>query len=179
MSKTILETERLLLREFTPDDALDVFNLNDDYEVIRYTGDVGFKSVEAARTFLINYNHYQLYGFGRWACILKSDKQVLGWCGLKFMPEKGEYDLGYRFSKKYWGHGYATEAARASLHYGFTTLGLLEIVGRAAKANLASIRVLEKLGMKYHQDILCGDQDGVCLKLDKPTYLSQKGEPNE
>ena len=81
---TILETERLYLREFEPGDAENFYLLNLDPEVIKYTGDVAFKNINEASAFLQNYNHYSTYGFGRWAVILKSGRQYTGWCGLKY-----------------------------------------------------------------------------------------------
>jgi len=73
-----LETERLYLREITADDAQLAYELNLDEEVIRYTGDGPFESVEEARDFLSKYDHYQKYGFGRWGVIRKSDNEFLG-----------------------------------------------------------------------------------------------------
>ena len=97
---------------------------------------------------------YALYGYGRWAVHSKTGpgplaKGFIGWCGLKKRPEVNEIDLGYRFMKEYWGKGFASEAAAASLRYGFEKLGIKRIVGRALPQNLASLRVLEKCGMTY------------------------------
>ena len=79
----ILETPRLGLREITTADAEQAYLLNLDPEVIKYTGDEPFSSIEAARAFLEKYDHYKKYGFGRWAVIRKEDRSLLGWCGLK------------------------------------------------------------------------------------------------
>jgi len=76
--------------------------------------------------------------------------------GLKCRPDRNEIDLGYRFMKKYWGKGYATEAASACLQHGFTELHVQKIVGRALPANLASITVLEKSGMQYNREEIIG-----------------------
>ena len=92
---------------------------------------------------------YVLYNYGRWAVHLKPGNDFLGWCGLKYRPELNEIDLGYRFKKQTWGKGYATEAAYASIKYGFEKLGLRRIVGRAEIDNINSWRVLEKCGMTY------------------------------
>ena len=143
------ETERLILREITPDDAEQAYLLNLDPEVIQYTGDGPFESVEAARRFLEQYDHYRRYGFGRWGVIRKSDGAFLGWCGLKYDAERDEYDIGFRFFKTHWNKGYATEAAIACLEIGFGHFAMPRIVGRAMVANTGSIRVLEKLGLKY------------------------------
>ncbi|WP_226994369.1 GNAT family N-acetyltransferase [Myxococcus hansupus] len=145
----MLNTPRILLRELTLADAESLYRLNADPEVIRYTGDAAFADVEAAKEFLKSYDHYEKYGFGRWAVIRKEDGEFLGWCGIKYTPEVDEYDVGFRFFKKCWGGGYATEAAKVSLDYGLNELRIKTLVGRTMKANTASVRVLEKLGMTY------------------------------
>ena|SRR6218665_1825481 len=144
-----LETERLYLREITTEDAPIAYELNLDEEVIRYTGDDSFESIEEARAFLSRYDHYQKYGFGRWAVIRKTDDEFLGWCGLKYSEDVDEFDIGFRFFKKYWNKGYATESAKASLRVGFEKFNMKTIVGRARKENAASICVLEKLGLTF------------------------------
>ena len=146
----IIETDRLLLREFTMNDAKLVYNLNKDPEVTRFTGDPVRDTEHAglilAKTIL---PQYALYNHGRWAVHTKRDMQFQGWCGLKARPERDEIDLGYRFMRSAWGKGFATEAAWASLRHGFDKLGLPRIVGRAMPGNIASLRVLEKCGMNF------------------------------
>jgi RimJ/RimL family protein N-acetyltransferase len=148
--KIILETERLQLREFTEDDAPLLYQLNLDPDVIRYTLDP-ISDVEHARKILkeVIIPQYGLYNHGRWAVHLKINNEFIGWCGLKFLEELNEVDLGYRFMKKYWGNGYATESAKATLDHGFRILKLKRIVGRALPGNVDSIHVLEKCRMKY------------------------------
>jgi RimJ/RimL family protein N-acetyltransferase len=146
----IIETERLLLREFTMEDASLVLLLNSDPEVTRYTGDPirdKTHAEEVLRQTILP--QYALYNHGRWAVHNRVGLQFLGWCGLKARPERDEIDLGYRFMQTAWGKGYATEAAWACLRYGFDQLGLPRIVGRAMPDNQASIRVLEKCGMSF------------------------------
>lgn len=164
--KKILETQRLYLREMTINDAENAYELNLDKEVIKYTGDVSFESVEEAKTFLMNYTHYKDYGFGRWAVIDKSNEAFLGWCGLKFTAKLNEYDIGFRFIKRYWNQGFATEAAKACIDYGFNELNINTILGRAMKENLASIHVLKKIGLVYDRDEECGDFPGVIYKIE-------------
>ncbi|MBI1308136.1 MAG: GNAT family N-acetyltransferase [Bacteroidetes bacterium] len=156
--KIIAETERLILREMTPDDAESAYWLNLDPECLQFTGDSPFTSIEEARAFLIKYDHYNKYGFGRWAVIRKSDREYLGWCGLKYTEDKNEFDVGYRLMKKFWNQGYATEAAAKSVELGFSKFGMNEIVGRAMKENLASIQVLKKIGMQYQYDFILDNQ---------------------
>jgi RimJ/RimL family protein N-acetyltransferase len=151
-----LETERLYLREFTIDDAQLLINLNSDIEVTRYTGDGPVKDVEEAKRILtdIIFPQYKK-NIGRWAVHLKSSNEFIGWCGLKYIAEENEIDLGYRFFKKYWGKGYATESAQAVINYGVNRLKLKNIIARAAKENTASIHVIKKLGMTYLKDDMC------------------------
>jgi len=167
---TVARTERLTLRQFTLEDAADLFELNSDPEVIRYTGDLPVESVEAAEQFLDNYSAYAQTGFGRWAVIRNSDKRFVGWCGLK-LNEESLNDLGFRFFRDCWGKGYATESARASLDLGFGQFHLDEIIGRTAKQNHASMHVLEKLGMQKWKTGECeGFPDALYYRIDERTY---------
>ncbi|MEM1216624.1 MAG: GNAT family N-acetyltransferase [Bacteroidota bacterium] len=148
MSNYLLTTDRLYLRPFQLEDALGFYTLNADPAVLRYTGDTPFASVAAAAAFIRHYDHYAQYGYGRWAVLDQRDTQFIGFCGLKYHPDTDEVDLGYRLRREYWGQGMATEAARACLDYGLDELHLNRIIGRVVVGNLASVRVLEKIGMQ-------------------------------
>jgi len=159
--KTILETERFFLREFSEGDAKSLFLMNSDPEVIRYTGDPPFLSVEQTLDFIRVYDHYEKFGMGRWAVIDKSSGEFTGWCGLKVEVDYGgDIDLGFRFLSSWWGKGVATETATACLRHGFEKLGLHLIVGRVMPANKASSRVMEKIGMREAGDCV---EDGIHL----------------
>lgn len=163
----IIETPRLALKEFQLSDARHMYELNLDPEVLKYTGDPPFVSLEEAASFLKNYQDYEKNGFGRWSVFLKPQMEYVGWSGLKLNEEK-LVDIGFRFSRRYWNQGFATESARACLKYGFEDLQLKKIVGRAAKANLASIRVLQKIGMTYWKDApFEGVEDAVYYVIEK------------
>ena len=84
---------------------------------------------------------------GRWGVVNRQDEDFIGWCGLNNID--GEIDLGYRFFRSAWGQGFATEAARACIEYGFGTLRLSRIIARALPENIASWKVLEKVGMRF------------------------------
>ncbi|MFY0643777.1 MAG: GNAT family N-acetyltransferase [Bacteroidia bacterium] len=169
--KTIAETERLILREFDPlKDANNAYELNADPEVIKYTGDPPFESVQAAQDFLANYTDYKRNGYGRWAVELQ-DGTFIGWAGLK-LEENGIVDLGYRFMKKYWGKGYATEAARVCLDLAFNRLGIQEVIGRTASENTGSIKVLDKCGFEFWKEDECnGIEDSYYYRISKSQYL--------
>ncbi len=173
--KTLFETPRLLLREFDVSDARALYELNSDPEVMRYTGDKPFSSIAEAETFVQDYDAYKKQGFGRWAVISKASGQLIGWCGLK-RNEKDLVDIGFRFFRDQWGKGYATEAAKATLDYGFEVLGLEQIIGRAARENAASLRVLEKLGMVYWKEDTCmGIDNSLYYKIDREQYEDEAG----
>jgi RimJ/RimL family protein N-acetyltransferase len=148
--RPIIETERLLLRQLVLDDAEAVFRIHSDPEVLRYTGDTAPADVEETRQKLAERQiaDYRRYGFGRWACALKATGELVGWAGLKYLPELGEVDLGYRLGRDWWGRGLATEAARACVEYGFATLDLPRMIGLVEHAHAPSIRVLEKAGFQ-------------------------------
>lgn len=147
---TILETDRLVLREFDEGDAEPFYLMGSDPAVIRYTGDPpgGLTGLDHAREVLRSrpLADYQKYGYGRWACVLKATGEVIGFAGLKFLPDIQEIDLGYRFLTPYWGRGLATEAVGAVLDYGRTRLGIDRVIAMVDPANTASVRVMEKLG---------------------------------
>jgi [ribosomal protein S5]-alanine N-acetyltransferase len=166
--KIVIDTQRLLLREIIPNDAETFYLLNSSPEVMRFTGDEPFTSIEEAKTFLKNYPDYERNGFGRWAVVLKDNGNIIGWCGLKLNEEK-EIDLGYRLFKEHWGKGFATESANACLDYGFNILGFKRIIGRVDRENIASKRVLEKIGMQFWKEAPCGSiGDALYYKIDAP-----------
>ncbi len=165
----VARTARQILRQFALTDAADIFALNGDPEVVRYTGDGSFASVEAALEFLKAYDPYSKEGMGRWACVDATTNEYLGWCGLRVQPD-GEIDLGYRYKRAAWGKGFCTEAAHACLALGFGPLGLKTIVARAANENGASIAVMRKLGMRYEGESMCAEHPGVLYRLNASDY---------
>jgi [ribosomal protein S5]-alanine N-acetyltransferase len=149
--KVILETDRLLLREYVEEDAEAFLELNTNPEVLRFVPDKALTSIEQARQLLLDHPiaDYRKHGFGRGACILKNTGENIGFAGLKYLEELGEVDVAYRLMPVYWGRGLATEAALAAVRYGFAKLGLKQIIGLVMPENIASVRVLEKAGLRY------------------------------
>ncbi len=146
----IFETPRLILRRFTEADAPLILSLNSDPEIVKYVHEPTLKTVEQAEKILLDIILPQYKNnLGRWAIHTKSDMDFIGWCGLKYRPEIDEIDLGYRLMQKAWGKGLATEAAQHTLDHGLDKLHLKIITGRAHIENIASIKVLEKIGMDY------------------------------
>lgn len=164
--KQIITTNRLILRELTRSDSFSFFLLNENPNNIKYTGDVAFTSLNESEQFLKNYKEYKKNGFGRWAVIRKQDYKIIGWCGLKKVND--EIDLGFRFYEEYWNLGYATESAIGVVNYAFDTLRLEKIVARCNPNNIASQRVIEKVGFKFKEQ---KDHLGISNAL---IYILQK-----
>jgi len=150
-------TERLELRAKTTADAAAFFALNSDPEVMRFTGEPPLESLEQAEQAITDYPDFKTIGYGRWGCFTKEGGEMIGFCGLKYLPELDQVDLGYRFLPQYWGRGIATEACAACLRFGFDILELDHIVALVLPENKASIRVLEKIGMKPEGEIRYGE----------------------
>ena len=164
MGTAIIETERLALREFVEDDAEALHFLKTDPQVMRYTGEpLLLGGVEAAREALAAYPDYREHGYGRWACVLKQTGAVIGFAGLKYLPEADAVDVGYRFRPEYWGRGLATESALGCLEHGFGPLALERIIATVLPGNAASIRVLDKLGMSFVDEELTPEGDRALL----------------
>jgi RimJ/RimL family protein N-acetyltransferase len=144
-----LETPRLRMRPFTPDDLENFVLLGSDPEVMRYISNGVPRPREEAAVALGNLvEHWQTHAFGVWVLEDRATGQFLGRCGLRILPAiGGEVELLYTLMRHAWGRGIATEAARASLQYAFDVLKLRRIIALAEPANRASWRIMEKLGM--------------------------------
>lgn len=151
----VLETERLVLRELTLDDAAFIVRLLNDPAWIEFIGDRGVRTVEAARDYLDAriMKMYREHGFGLWLVATKTDGAATGICGLLKRPTLDDIDLGYAFLPEARGRGYAQEAAAATLAHGQRALGLRRIVALTAPANVRSITLLERLGFQFERTI--------------------------
>ena len=148
MIRTHLETTRLRLRLFTHDDLQIMFKLNSDPEVIKYA-DTPARDMEEVRERLEQgpLFDYEKYGYGRFAVELKETGKVIGFCGIKYLPEIDLPEVGYRYLKEYWGRGIGTEAAKACVEFAREDLKITKLVALIIPENIASIKVAEKLGM--------------------------------
>ena len=146
-----LQTPRLLLREVNSDDALDIFEFASDRQVTKYTFWNTHRSIEDTGKFI---SFLKSPDNVTWAIVLKESELVIGYCffhSLERDHKKAEISFG--ISRDYWGQGYATEAVREVLSYGFEKGKLRRIEGTCMLENLASSRVMEKLGMKFEKVI--------------------------
>jgi [ribosomal protein S5]-alanine N-acetyltransferase len=169
----LFQSKRLLFRQFTPDDAELIYDLNSDPEVVKYVHEPETTTENAPQVLRdIILPQYES-GLGRWAVFLKYTDEFIGWCGLKYLAESNEIDLGYRFKKKYWGQGYASEAASTCISYAFEHLEVSKIIARSHVENSASLKVIEKCGMNFLKEEVVDNCPVKTYSLVKSGSLSQ------
>jgi RimJ/RimL family protein N-acetyltransferase len=162
----VLETERLSLRKLNLEDAGFIFELLNEPAFVRFIGDRGIKTLDDARAYLIKgpLASYERFGFGSWLVQFKTSGEALGMCGLVKRDTLADIDIGYAFLERFWLKGYASESAAAVKTYGMQVLGIKRLVAIADPDNAGSIKVLEKIGLKFERMIrLAGDN--IDLKL--------------
>ena len=155
--KIYAETERLILREIEYSDDSDLFEMDSDPEVHLFIEKKPVKSLNEITSIIkLLKKQYIDNGIARWAVVDKITNECIGWSGLKYFNEPLNnhlhiYELGYRFKKKHWGKGYATEAAAAVLKYGFSDLNLNMVYAITDPENFNSQKVLKKLGFTFRE----------------------------
>jgi ribosomal-protein-alanine N-acetyltransferase len=155
----ILFTPRLTLRPLSFDDADALHRVLDDPDVWHYFPLPEIPSLARTHSYIEGQlNHWRDYSLGHWA-VEDKNRILLGWCGLQFLPDTDETEVAYCLGKPFWGRGFATEAARASLEFGTQTLRLKEIIGLTHVENTASQNVLRKIGLHF---------------LDRKTYFGME-----
>jgi RimJ/RimL family protein N-acetyltransferase len=151
----ILETRRLILRRFIPEDLDALYALYCDQQVTRYIPDAPRSLAEAREELEWHlHGHPRRPELGLWATILKDTNAFIGRCGLLPWTIDGqdEVEVAYLIDRSYWGQGLGTEAAQAIMEYGFNQLNLTRLMCLIDRENLASIRVAEKIGMKFEKE---------------------------
>ena len=183
--EVLLETDRLILRQITEEDASDLLQLDSDPEVVRFFPGL-IAGPEQTKAFInMNIAHYKEYdGYGFWAAVEKSTNQFLGWFLFRpaihasyFDPsinEPEDIELGYRLKKSAWGKGYATEGSKALILKGFNDLSSVCIFAGAVVENEASWRVMEKIGLKFQTSFIDRELDEkiVVYSLQKDQFYS-------
>lgn len=178
--KVFLETERLILRQFTNDDTDNLFALDSEPEVIRWGNGGNPSNYEVIQQTLPKWiNYYEQYDhYGIWAVVEKLSNKFIGWFHFypatdsKFAVELNlvtddEIALGYRFHKSSWGNGYATEGSKALVEKGFTQWDVSRVVSWTLQDNKASIRVMEKAGLKFEKEFIFTENQLPNLKLSE------------
>jgi ribosomal-protein-alanine N-acetyltransferase len=173
-----IETPRLLLRPFTREDAPVHARIYAKPEVTRFLARGPFLGEEAARrsraALDLFIEHWREHGFGVWAVIDRATGDLIGQCGLKYLPESPEVEILYALDSPYWGRGIATEAAGAALRHGFESTPLDRIVAVAMPEHLRSHRVMQKLGMT-HQGLVevYGGIRAVLYTISREAFMSR------
>ena len=162
----IIETERLILRELTAEDAEFVLELINEPAWKKNIGDRGVRTTEGAREYILNgpAASYEKFGFGLWLVKLKDSNESIGICGLIKRETLEDVDIGFAFLERFWSKGYAVESAAAVMDYGRDVIGLKRIVAITVPDNPGSIKVLEKIGMRFEKMIGTA-QDAEEIKL--------------
>ncbi len=159
----ILETNRLILKPLEASHAQNFFDMDSNPNVHKYLWNKPVLKIEESIAILESVmKQYDSNGIGRFAMHLKENNAFVGWCGLKYNTEivnnkTNFYDIGYRLNEKYWGKGFATEASLPWIDYGFEKMNIEKIEAAAHKNNLASNKILQKIGLKFTETYLEDD----------------------
>lgn len=138
-----------------------------------FPGGKGYTGEQAAKSLSTILEHWKKHGFGIWAVTLKEDGLLLGRCGLNLIAETSEVEVDFAVASNFWRRGFATEAAKAALVYGFQVMNLGRIIALSKPENIASRRVMEKAGMRYVKDaqywgIICS-----CYEILRTDHAAQ------
>lgn len=173
-------TQRLTLRRFRPADIEILDEIVSDPDVIRYfplsspwPQEVTQKWVEK------HWSHWELHNFGWWALVFRETKKLLGWCGLGVLEETGEIEVLYLLDKSHWGMGLATEAAQFSIDYAFQALNLEAVIGLTHPNNIASQRVLQKIGLIFNKEAQYFGMNLYKFLIDNQTYQTNQSSMNQ
>ena len=162
----VLETDRLILRWLTAEDAPFIAELLNDPAWLRFIGDRHVRSIDDARAYILNgpVAMYAKLGFGLYVTERKTDGVSMGMCGLIKRDGLDDVDIGFAFLPEFYGQGYAEEATTAVMAYGKSTFGLKRIVGITIRDNASSIKLLEKVGLKFERVMrLPNDDEEIML----------------
>ena len=160
----ILETGRLILREMLLSDAEALFEMDSNPKVHQYLWNKPLTDISEVYQYIKKVrNQYLENNIGRFVVVLKESNELIGWAGLKYNTEIVNnkvhfYDIGYRLNEKFWGKGYASEASFAWLEYGFMVMKINVMEAAAHTDNIASNRILQKIGLKMTEKYM---EDGV------------------
>lgn len=178
--KVLIETERLILRELEYTDDQDLFEMDSDPEVHLYIENNPVKSIDEIRTVIGMLKiQYKENGIARWAVVDKLTNECVGWSGLKYFNQplnnhNNFYDLGYRFKKKHWGKGFATESSSAILDFGFRNFNVEKIFAITDPKNENSKKVLNKLGFEFQETFDYEGDPTDWFELKKVTWENKK-----
>ena len=151
----VIETERVILRKFTIDDAAFMLEMLNTPTWLRFIGDRNVKTLEEAENYLLNGNirSYQEYGFGFYVVVIKETQESIGICGIVKREGLEDVDIGFAFFQQFMGKGYGYEAGSATLNYALNDLKIKKIVAIVDPENVVSIALLKKIGLQFKKMI--------------------------
>lgn len=168
-------TPRLILRGFKPVDIDLLDKIVSDPDVIRYfplsspwPREITKKWVEK------HWSHWEQHNFGWWALIFRETSKLIGWCGLGMLEETSEVEVLYLLDKSHWGMGLATEAAHFSIDYAFQELNLESVIGLTHPNNIASQKVLQKVGLTFDKKTQYFGMDLYKFIIEKHAYQTNQ-----
>jgi ribosomal-protein-alanine N-acetyltransferase len=168
----IIETERLILRELVLSDAEAMFLWESNPNVHQYLGNNPISTIEETIKYIENIrNQYLKNGIGRYAVVLKESNEVIGWAGIKFITEPENdhvnfHEIGYRLHENHWGKGYGFEVAKAWLDFGFNEMNIPKMYASVNKKNIASRKILEKIGLQITSEFYWNEIPCYWLELE-------------
>lgn len=157
----IIDTDRLILRSLSSNDADFILDLLNQPSFIRYIGDRNVRNTLDARVYIENrfLESYKQFGFGLYLVELKKDQTPIGICGFVKRQTLPDPDIGFAFLPRYWSQGFAFESASAMLNYGKEVLGFMRILAIASKDNDNSAKLLIKLGFRHEQTLKMSEDE--------------------
>lgn len=175
MSIPSLRTPDLLLRPWTTEDAPALLRILQEPDIYKYFPPSPPPSLDKATRYIAHHlAHWQERGCGHWAVTLSKTGELIGWNGLEYLPETDETELAYLLSRSVWGRGFATQAARLAVEFGFEKVGLAAIIGLVHPENAASIRVLEKCGLHLAGPITLWGLEMIRYRIERTVYLESR-----
>lgn len=170
-----LTTPHLSLRPLTTADAHTLHQIYRAEGVLEYFPNTEPPPFEKVERFIDGQQkHWAEHGYGNWGIVPMGENQIIGWVGLLTVPELQETEVGYLLARPYWGKGYATEAARASIQFGFENFDLDHIIALVHLENVASRRVLEKCGMSYVENKFLWGVEMMRFKIERSDWKTVK-----
>jgi len=170
-----IETPRVVLRAFDDDDAKPLFSILSEPGVLRYFPSSNPPPLDRVEKLIENHKrHWLENGFGWWAAADRADDGLIGWCGLGLLEETVEIEIKYLFRPSRWGRGIATEAASVCLQYAFREAALESIIGLTHVDNIASQRVLEKIGLTFRNQAEYFGMTCCRFAIDRKVFESNR-----
>ena len=149
-----INTPHLTLRPIVLADAAILYRIYQSEGVLQYFPNPAPPPLEKVQRFVASQQaHWEKYGYGNWGVLPEGGGEIIGWAGLQYLPELDETEAGFLLDRPFWGKGYATEAARASIQFGFEHFDLDHIIALVHPENIASRRVIEKCGLRFVQTL--------------------------